>query len=95
MYRIDCDFCHRTVEAEAVEPLKTEAKSHFQDNHPLAIQAELRDRYEKVSCYNDCGYVLPIGVEETAGLDCPECGYDNLTPLLEKYVYWQIEAESA
>lgn len=93
MYQINCEFCDTTVEAETVEPVKTQAKAHFRDNHNEDIQTKLGDRYEKVSCHNDCGYVIPIGVEETAGLDCPECGHDNLTPLLERYMYWRIESK--
>lgn len=94
MYVFDCEYCDSSIEAEAVESVKARAKAHSEARHRDSVVADLHDRHDGIECRNDCGYTFPVGVENVAGLDCPECGHDNLSPLLEQYVFWRISAES-
>lgn len=91
MYRLDCDFCESTVRAEAVDTIKTEAKTHLETNHPEDVLSDLCETYNEVSCHNDCGHAFSIRADNGASLNCPRCGFDNLSPLVDQYVYWQIE----
>ncbi|WP_137287505.1 hypothetical protein [Halorussus salinisoli] len=90
-YQLDCDFCESTVRAAAVDRLKTRAKTHLETNHYEDVLAVLDDTHDEVSCHNDCGHVLSVETDGEASLDCPRCGFDNLSPLVGQYVYWQIE----
>jgi hypothetical protein len=91
MYELDCEFCETTVRSECVESLNTEAEAHLRTNHYPDVLSVLGERYDGVPCRNDCGYTVPIGVEEVAGADCPNCGHDTVSSLLGQYVYWRIE----
>lgn len=90
MYQLDCDHCDAIVEGETVEPVKADAKTHLTENHAENVLTDLKERYTNISCQNRCGYTIPIGVDNIAGLDCPECGHDNFAPLLEQYVFWRL-----
>ncbi|WP_135851095.1 hypothetical protein [Halorussus salinus] len=78
------------VEGEAVEQVKGNAKTHLKENHTQDVITDLKDQYTQVSCQDECGYTVPIGVESVAGVECPECGHDNFASLLERYVFWRI-----
>lgn len=90
MYQLECDYCEELVEGGAVEQVKRDAKTHLRENHADDVITDLRERYSDVPCQNGCGYTVPIGVGAVAGVECPECGHENLSPLLERYVFWRI-----
>lgn len=93
MYRFDCRFCDSILQTGSVDSVKSRSKTHLTESHDDDVLAVLRDRYDDVSCHNDCGYVVSITGADVAGLDCPRCGHDNFSPLVEQYVYWRIEAQ--
>lgn len=93
MYEFECGYCDLVIEAKTVKPVKTEATTHLEDNHSNDVDVVLQNRCSGVSCHNNCGYVFPVSVEEVTGLDCPECGSDNRTPLLRRHVFWKISAK--
>lgn len=90
MYQLDCNYCGVMVEGEAVEHVKRDAMTHLKENHAEDVITTLREQYTNVPCQNKCGYTVSIGVENVAGVECPECGHDNFSPLLEQYVFWRI-----
>lgn len=90
MYHLDCTFCHETVESRDVNAVKSQAKTHLTANHADDVMAVLSNRHEDVPCYNNCGYVVPIGGADVTGVECPHCGHDNFSPLVKQYVYWRI-----
>lgn len=89
MYQLDCNYCDVIVEGDA-EGVKRDAKAHLEENHAEDLITDLRDGDTNISCQNKCGYTIPIGVEDVEGVECPECGHDNFSPLLKQYVFWRI-----
>ncbi|WP_158058602.1 hypothetical protein [Halorussus halophilus] len=65
------------------------------NNHYDDVLAEVSNRYDTITCRNDCGFDVPVGVNNVAGLDCPECGHDNTSPLFEQYLYWRMTKEKS
>ncbi|MFC4451913.1 hypothetical protein [Halorussus aquaticus] len=92
MYQLDCNHCDVLVEGEAVEQAKRDAKTHLKENHAEDVLTNLKEQYTNVQCQNGCGYTVPIGVENVAGVECPECGHDNFPQLLDQYVFFRITA---
>lgn len=90
MYQFDCNYCDVLVEEEAVEPVKGDAQTHLKENHAEDVITNLKEQHTNVQCQNGCGYTVPIGGENVAGVECPKCGYDNFSPLLEQYVFFRI-----
>lgn len=92
-YRLDCEFCEATIRTEGVDALKTEAKAHLTSDHYDDVLTALGEKYDEIDCHNDCGRALSVEADGGSGLDCPRCGFDNVSPLVGQYVYWQIERE--
>lgn len=90
LYEFDCEFCESTVRAEAADRLKTRAKRHLRTEHYESVVDVLGGTDGRVTCVNDCSHVFPVEREDAAGLDCPACGHDNFSPLVDRYVYWRI-----
>lgn len=93
MWRSDCDFCGETIEADTVGKAKESGKAHLEENHFDEFEALFRERYSGEDCRNGCGYSYPVGVEEVAGFECLDCGYDHFQEFANEYVFWHIEAE--
>lgn len=91
MYKLDCEFCGETIESETLEPVKMQAKSHLEENHYEDLLIELTGQDESITCRNGCGYEIPVGGGDVAGLNCPNCGHDNLSSLVRLYIFWRIQ----
>lgn len=91
MYQFKCGFCDVIVQTESADSVKSRAKTHLAETHEGDVLAVLGDRYGDVPCHNDCGHVVAIDGANAAQVECPQCGCDNFTPLLRRYVYWRIE----
>jgi len=90
-YQLDCDFCESTVRAQTVETIKARARTHLKTNHTEDVLDALRETYDEVDCHDDCGRVLSLNAADAASVECPRCGFENLSLLVSQYVYWQIE----
>lgn len=73
-----------------MESFKEKAKTHIVDNHYDDVLAEVGGKYDSITCRNDCGFDVPVGVENVSGVDCPECGHDNTPSMLEQYLFWRM-----
>lgn len=92
MFQLDCNYCDVTVEGD-VEQVKRDAKTHLEENHAEDVITDLKDEHTEIPCQNKCGYTVPIGVGNVAGVECPECGHDNFPLLVKQYVFWRITEE--
>lgn len=86
----DCAFCEEILHAPTVEAMKDHGTAHL-ETHKDALLAVFAAKERGKDCQNGCGYVFPVGVDEVAGFDCPECGHDNFAAFAHRYLYWQIE----
>lgn len=86
----DCEFCEEVVQTPTIEAMRDRGTTHL-ETHRNDLLGEFADRKRGKACQNDCGYVFPIGVDQVAGFDCRECGYDNFEEFAHRYLYWQIE----
>ncbi|MFC4451883.1 hypothetical protein [Halorussus aquaticus] len=86
----DCPFCEEELQTPTIEAIRDRGRTHL-EIHRTDLLAEFANRERGKACQNDCGYVFPVGVDEVAGFECPECGYDNFEKFAHRYLYWQIE----
>jgi Zn finger protein HypA/HybF involved in hydrogenase expression len=90
MYQFDCTFCNSTIQTESEDSIQSQARTHLTESHRPDVVAVLSDEYGDVAC-NNCDYVVSITGGDVSGVECPQCGHNNLSALLEQYVYWRVE----
>ncbi|NHN57617.1 MULTISPECIES: hypothetical protein [Halorussus] len=90
-YSFKCIFCDTVIENDVADGVKDDARTHLED-HRTDLEDVFSLAFGGTNCHNDCGYVFPVGVDEVAGFDCPECGHDNFPSFVQQYIYWRIEA---
>lgn len=91
-FQFDCQFCDEVIESDTVDSVKDRGSSHLEARHDTALAPVFTEMYDIDECH-DCGTAFAVdggGVEE---FDCPECGSDDFQPLVQRYLYWQIETE--
>lgn len=90
-FRLDCPFCDEVIESEMVDTVKDHGTDHLQERHDLALASVFAKTNGSNRCRN-CGSSFSVedGVE---GFECPNCEHDNFRPLVQRYLYWQIETE--
>lgn len=89
-FKFDCDYCDEILQTTTIEAMRDHGTTHLEAHKDTLIEVFAEQSRGK-HCQNDCGYRFPVGVDEVAGFDCPECGYDNFEAFSHRYLYWQIE----
>ncbi|MFC4552062.1 MULTISPECIES: hypothetical protein [Halorussus] len=90
-FQLDCAFCDTVIRDATSERVKGRSRTHLEDEHRDELLAEFATTFRGKKCQNGCGYVYPVGVDEVAGYDCPDCGHDHFSSFVQQYLYWQIE----
>lgn len=93
-FRLDCPFCEQVLESEAVDTVKNRGTTHLGDRHDTELTSVFAETYSDDECRN-CGSAFEIGDggDRVEGFECPNCSYDNFQPLVQQYLYWQIESD--
>jgi len=91
--RFDCEFCDAAVQAETTDELKEQGTIHLEANHYSDLGEEFRESIAGELCNNNCGYEFPVGVDEVAGLECPNCDHNHFSALVQQYLFFQLEVE--
>lgn len=89
-FRLDCPFCNEVIESETVDTVKDNGAVHLEEHHDTALTSVLA-KTNGNNEYHDCGSNFSVE-DSVEGFECPDCGYDNFQPLVQQYLYWQIEA---
>lgn len=89
--QLDCPFCDDVIEAATVNSMKDNGSAHLEDLHDSRLTSVFAETHGDEPCH-DCGHVFSVD-DDGGEFDCPECGYDNFQPLVQRYLYWQIETE--
>jgi hypothetical protein len=79
--------------APSTSELKEQGLTHLADRHEDAFVETFAQKYGGVECRAGCGYEFPVGGDEVAGLECPDCGHDNFEHFATRYLFWEIESE--
>lgn len=91
-FQLDCSFCDEVIESESVDTVKDRGSSHLEDRHDTELLAVFTGMRATDECDN-CGAAFAADNDDVEEFDCPDCRYDNLQPLVRRYLYWQIEAD--
>lgn len=90
-FRLDCPFCDEVIESNLVDTVKDHGTDHLETHHDAALTSVLTKTNGGNECRN-CGATFSAD-DRVDGFECPDCRYDNFQPLVQRYLYWQIETE--
>lgn len=90
-FKFDCRFCEEVIETPTASAVKDRGVTHLEDHHQNDMKDVFSVAFGGKGCQNDCGYTFPVGVDEVADYECPECSHDHFPSFVQNYVYWRIE----
>lgn len=92
-YRHDCDFCDETITGDTLDEVKTDGRTHLEDQHYSEFEQVFVDQISGKSCLGGCGYRFPRTAENDIGFECSNCGADNFPEFADRHIWWNVELE--
>ena len=90
MYRWECTYCDKEIQALTVEEVKQDGKAHLSQKHHSQLAVLFEEKWAGNNCQNGCGSWFPVD-GSFSGFECPNCGHDHFSYFAGQHVWVGIE----